>query len=224
MCLKTGMVVVSVDYGLAPENKFPSGPDDALAATLWVASNAAGIGGDPDRIALVGDSAGGTMAAVTALRLRDQNGPAIAAQLLIYPVTDHYSARHPSWTERGAGFGLSADGMRWFWDLYLDDPSQGDDPLASPARAEDVSGLPPTYVITAEYDLLRDEGEFFAGRLDAAGVPVTQVRYPDVNHGFMNWVGLMDRSDEALDAACDWLRTTIGGRLAPKQGFETSGA
>lgn len=222
MCLKTGMIVVSVDYALAPENKFPAGPDDALAATLWVAQNAGQFGGDPGRIALAGDSAGGTMAAVTAMRLRDLDGPRIAAQLLIYPVTDHYSAGHASWTERGAGFGLSADGMRWFWDLYLDDPAQGADPLASPARAGELSGLPPVHVVTAEYDLLRDEGEHFAKRLVQAGVPVSHVRYPDVNHGFMNWVGLMDRSDEALDTACNWLRATVGGEPATPRTFNTA--
>jgi acetyl esterase len=224
MCLKTGMVVVSVDYGLAPENRFPAGPDDALAATRWVAENAAGFGGDTARIALAGDSAGGTMAAVTALRLRDAGEPAIAAQLLIYPVTDHYSAEHPSWTSRGEGYGLTADGMRWFWDLYLEDPAQGAHPDASPARAADLSGLPPAHVITSEYDLLCDEGEFYASRLEEAGVPVSRVRYPDVNHGFMNWVGLMDRSDEALETACGWLRATVGGTPAAPQTFKTETA
>ena len=223
MCVRTGMVVVSVDYALAPENKFPAGPDDSLAATLWVARNAGGFGGDAARIALAGDSAGGTMAAVTALRLRDTGGPSVAAQLLIYPVTDHYSAGHASWSERGEGYGLTADGMRWFWDLYLTDPSQGADPHASPARAEDLAGLPPAHVVTGEYDLLRDEGERFAARLAQAGVAVEQVRYPDVNHGFMNWVGLMDRSDEAMEAACSWLRATVGGRpAAPRALSEAS--
>jgi acetyl esterase len=221
MCLKTGMIVVSVDYALAPENKFPAGPDDALAATLWVVKNAAQFGGDASRISLAGDSAGGTMATVTALRLCEQDGPPIAAQLLIYPVTDHYSAGHPSWTEQGMGFGLTADGMRWFWDLYLNDPEQGGHPYASPARAADLSGLPPAHVITAGYDLLCDEGEFLARRLVQAGVLVSQVRYRDLNHGFMNWVGLMDRSDEALDTACSWLRTTVGGTPATPQTFKT---
>jgi acetyl esterase len=223
MCLRAGMVVVSVDYALAPEHRFPAGPDDALAATLWVAARAAEFGGDPDRITLAGDSAGGTMAAVTALRLRDRDGPPIAAQLLIYPVTDHYSAGHPSWTERGTGFGLTADGMRWFWDLYLSDPAQADDPHASPARAADLSGLPPAHVVTAEYDLLRDEGEVFADRLSHAGVAVSRVRYPDVNHGFMNWVGLINRSDEALERASAWLRSTVGGAPAAPQTFNKVG-
>lgn len=209
ICLRTDAVVVSVDYALAPENKFPAAPDDCLAATRWVARQAAELGGDPDRIALAGDSAGGTLAAVTALRVRDEGGPSIKALLLLYPVTDYPEPGTPSYVERAEGYGLTSDTMRWFWANYLNDPSEGAHPHASPYRADNLAGLPATYVMTAEFDPLRDEGEMFAGRLRKAGVPVELRRYSDMNHGFISWVGLIDRSGEALDAACGWLRRQV---------------
>lgn len=209
LCLRARAVVVSVDYALAPENKFPAGIEDSIAATKWIAANAAGVGGDPARLVVAGDSAGGTMAIVTALRLRDEGGSPIAAQILIYPVTDYPDPAPPSYYERGEGCGLTANGMRWFWGHYLNDPSERSHPDASPLRADTLAGLPPAYVITAEYDLLRDEGEAFARRLEAAGVETRLVRYSDMNHGFMSLVGLVDRSDEALTAACDWLATKV---------------
>ena len=209
LCLRAHAVVVSVDYALAPENKFPAGIDDSIAATRWIAQNAASLGGDPARLVVAGDSAGGTMAIVTALRFRDEGGPAIAAQLLIYPVTDYPDSTPPSYAERGEGYGLTANGMRWFWDHYLNHPGERSHPDASPLRAESLARLPKAYVITAEYDLLRDEGEAFARRLEAAGVDTTLVRYADMNHGFMSLVGVVDRSDEALAAACDWLATSL---------------
>jgi acetyl esterase len=209
LCNRSGMIVVSVDYALAPEQKFPAAPDDCLAATQWVAANAPGFGGDPARLVLAGDSAGGNLAAVTALRLRDSGGPAVRAQLLMYPVTDHYSAGMESYTSRGTGYGLTAAAMEWFWNHYLNDPSEGASPDASPNRAADLSGLPAAYVITAEYDLLRDEGAVFARRLQAAGTPAVLVNYSDANHGFMSWVGVIDTADHALQAACDWLKATV---------------
>ena len=208
ICLGTGAVVVSVDYALAPEHKFPAAPDDCLAATLWVAQNAQTFGGDATRIALVGDSAGGALATVTARRLLEAGGPMIAAQALIYPVTDHPTARMPSYTERGAGFGLGTGEMLWFWDHYLVAQAEGLHPNASPNRAEDLAGLPPAYVVTAEYDPLRDEGKAYADRLLEAGVDVTHVRYGDMNHGFFLAAGL-DRSDEAIAALCTWLRARL---------------
>lgn len=205
---RAGSIVVSVDYRLAPENPFPAGPDDCWAATLWAAGAAAEWGGDAQRLAVCGDSAGGTMAAVVAQRARDAGGPAIVAQILLYPVTDHHSAGHASYTERGIGWGLTAEGMRRFWDLYL--PDAADVPAwAAPARHASLAGLPPAYVITAEYDVLRDEGEAYAARLAAAGVPTTLRRYGDMNHGFLNWVGLVDRAGEAMDALGAWMRANI---------------
>ena len=207
LCLRSNAVVVSVDYGLAPEAVFPAGPDDSLAATLWTAQNALSLGGDPQRLIVAGDSAGATMAIVTAMRLRDAGGPPLAAQFLIYPVTDYPDPAPPSYDERGQGCGLTADAMRWGWDLYLSNPADRSHPFASPLRAEDLGNLPPAYVITAEYDLLRDEGQAFASRLTEAGVETVLVHYDDMNHGFMGNVGLLDRADETLASACDWLKT-----------------
>lgn len=205
LCLQSGAVVVSVDYGLAPEAPFPAGPDDSFAATRWVAEHAASFGGDPARIIVAGDSAGATMAIVTALRARDAGGPAIAAQFLIYPVTDYPDALPASYVERGEDCGLTANAMRWGWDLYITNPADRAHPHASPLRAPDLAGLPPAYVITAEYDLLRDEGKAFAERLTAAGVDTTLVHYDDMNHGFMGMAGSLDRADEAMAEAGAWL-------------------
>lgn len=209
ICRRGGAVVVSVDYRLAPENKFPAAPDDCFAATKWAAEHAAEIGGDPVRLAVGGDSVGGAMAAVAAIRARDEGGPGISAQILLYPVTDHYSVQRPSYAERGSGCGLTRDAMIWAWDLYLQSPEQGAHPHASPIRAPSLAGLPKAYVITGEYDLLRDEGEAFAARLQQAGVAVDRRRYDDMNHGFLNWVGLVDRSTEAMDAIGAWMRQSL---------------
>lgn len=209
ICKRSGAVVVSVDYRLAPENKFPAAPDDCFAATQWAAAHAAEFGGDPARLAVCGDSAGGTMAAVTAQRARDEGGPPIAAQILLYPVTDHYSVQRPSYTERGTGYGLTREGMMAFWDYYLTRPEDGEHHHASPLRAKNLAGLPKTYLITGEYDLLRDEGEDYGAQLRRAGVAVDTVRYDDMNHGFLNWVGLVDRSTEAMDATCAWIRKSL---------------
>ncbi len=209
ICRRSQTIVVSVDYALAPENKFPAAPDDCFAATRWVAANAKSFGGDAARIALAGDSAGGTMAAVTALRARDEGGPALRAQLLLYPVTEHYAAQHPSYEERATGYGLTRDAMVWFWDHYLTDPGEGANPHASPMRAVSLHALPPAYVVTGGYDVLRDEGKAYAARLKQAGVPVESICYDDMNHGFLFWVGLIDVSTQAMDAACAWLKKTV---------------
>lgn len=209
ICRRSGCIVVSVDYRLAPENKFPAAPDDGYAATQWASRHAPEIGGDPARLAVCGDSVGGNLAAVVALRARDEGGPPIAAQILLYPVTDHYSVERPSWQQRGKGCGLTRDAMRWFWDLYLAHPDEGAHPHASPMRANSLARLPKAYVITGEYDLLRDEGEDYAQRLKQAGVAVDSVRYDDMNHGFLNWVGLVDRSTQAMDVICAWLKKSL---------------
>ncbi|MET0427968.1 MAG: alpha/beta hydrolase [Microvirga sp.] len=209
ICRRAGSVVVSVDYSLAPERPFPAGPEDCFAATLWAVHNAGRLGADPARLAVCGDSAGGNLAAGVALRARAEGGPAIKAQILIYPVTDHYSAGHRSYVERGSGCGLLQEDMRWFWDSYLPDPSLAQHPAVSPARAENLDGLPPAYIAVAEYDVLRDEGLTFARRLAEAGIPVELRHYPDMNHGFLNWVGIVDRAGEAMDDLTAWMRATL---------------
>ena len=130
---------------------------------------------------------------------------------LIYPVTDYHTPGTPSYEENAEGYGLTHDTMKWFWDHYLNDASEAAHPHASPLRAQNVSGLPPTLVITAEYDPLRDEGERYAKKLSAAGVPTTLTRYDGVNHGFMFWVGVVGKAGTAMDQACAWLRSAYAG-------------
>jgi acetyl esterase len=202
-------LVVSVDYRLAPEHSWPAASDDAVAAVRWAADAAASLGADPARIVVAGDSAGGNLAAVTALRLRDAAGPAIRGQLLIYPVTDHAEAGHPSYATYANGFGLTDADMRWFFEQYVPIESDRTHPLVSPLRAPDLSGLAPAHVMTAEYDVLRDEGEAYARRLAEAGVPVEAIRFDGLNHGCVNQVGAWPSVEPAHDAMVRWLRAVF---------------
>jgi acetyl esterase len=206
LCSGAGCIVVSVDYRLAPEHKYPAGLDDCVFATRWIAEHAAELEGDASRLVVGGDSAGGNLAAATALRLRAEYGPPLAGQLLIYPVTDYHSPGTPSYRENAEGYGLTRDTMIWFWDHYLADASQANDPYVSPLRAPDLSGLPPALVQTAEYDPLRDEGEAYAARLREAGTPATLSRWDGLNHGFLFWVGRVDKASAAMRECCAWLR------------------
>ena len=191
MCRDAGAVVVSVDYRLAPEAKYPAAADDCYAATVWCAAHAAELGADPARLAVAGDSAGGNLAAVTALRARDLRAPQIRHQVLIYPVTQS-ECDTPSYRENAQGYGLTVEAMRWFWAHYLESPAQGREPYASPAHAGNFAGLPPATVITAQYDPLRDEGEDYAAQLRAAGVPVLLKRYDGMIHGFVSMADMLD--------------------------------
>jgi acetyl esterase len=201
-----GCVVVSVDYRLAPEHKFPAGPDDCLTATRWAAAHAAELGADPARIMLAGDSAGGNMAAVTALRVRDEGGPALIGQMLLYPVTDYHTPGTPSYVENAEGYGLTRDTMEWFWAHYLNHAGEADHPHASPLRAPDLARLPAAFIVSAEYDPLRDEAERYGERLRQAGVPVEMTRRLGMNHGFLFWVGVVSGADSAMAEACAWGR------------------
>jgi acetyl esterase len=207
-----GCVVVSVDYRLAPEHKFPKGPDDCLAATRWAAANARDLGIDPARIMVAGDSAGANMAAVTALRVRDEGGPKLCGQMLLYPVTDYHTPGTPSYTENADGYGLTRDTMEWFWAHYLTSPAEAKNPHASPLRAKDLTRLPPAYVMSAEYDPLRDEAELYGDRLKAAGVATEITRRAGMNHGFLFWTGLVGGADSAMADACAWGRRTFRQR------------
>jgi acetyl esterase len=210
---ESGCIVVSVDYRLAPEHKFPAAAEDCYAATVWAAKHAAEFGGDASRLAVAGDSAGGNLAAVVALMARDRGGPRIAFQLLVYPVTD-YSFDRPSYSENAEGYLLSRDAMRWFWNHYLSDESEGLHPHASPLRAESLAGLPAALVLTAEFDPLRDEGEEYAALLRAAGVAAESVRYDGLIHGFFSFFQVIDRGGEAMRHAGGTLRSTLAGEAA----------
>ncbi|MCL6516465.1 alpha/beta hydrolase [Alicyclobacillus sp.] len=183
LCEACRRVVVSVDYRLAPEHRFPAAVDDALRAVRWVADHAEALGASPEGLVVAGDSAGGNLATVVALRARDEGGPAIAGQVLVYPITDH-NFDTPSYREHATGYSLTRAGMMWFFAQYLPRAEDADHPWVSPLRARDLSGLPPALVITAEHDPLRDEGERYAQRLEAAGVPVRLVRFDGMVHGF----------------------------------------
>jgi acetyl esterase len=211
LCAGAGCVVVSVDYRLAPEHRFPAAPDDCLAATRWAAEHAVELCADPSRVALAGDSSGGTLAAVTALRVRDEGGPRLVGQLLIYPSADLGLPATPSLAEYGEGYGLGKADLRWFWDKYL---ALGDErhPHASPMHASDLRGLPPVLVVTAECDPLRDDGERFAARLREAGVPTTVSRYEGMAHGFFTLAGLVSKADAAQAEACAWLSGILAER------------
>lgn len=190
-------IVVSVDYRLAPEHKFPAAVDDAYAAARWVADNAASFGGDPERLAVGGDSAGGNLAAVVSLMARDRGMFQPVLQVLIYPVTDH-NLHTPSYLENAEGYLLTREDMRWFWGHYLVHAEDGDHPYASPLRTSSLSGLPSALVITAEYDPLRDEGEAYAARLRSAGVPVTLSRYDGMIHAFIRRTERFDKARAAI--------------------------
>lgn len=195
----SGGIVVSVDYRLAPENPFPAAADDAYAALQWVSENAESLGGDPFRITVAGDSAGGNISAVVSLRARDRNGPGIQYQALIYPVTNISSMDTESYKDFAKGFFLTREGMEWFRSHYLPKTEDWADPYASPLLARDHSNLPPAIIITAHFDPLRDEGEAYAEKLRKAGVPVEVVRYDGMIHGFISFVGIVDQAEEALD-------------------------
>lgn len=206
LCAGAGCVVVSVDYRLSPEHKFPAPLDDCVCATHWAVQHADELSADGARVVLAGDSAGGNLAAATALRLRDEGGPVLQGQLLIYPVTDYHTPGTPSYRANAEGYGLTRDTMIWFWNHYLADPADAANPYASPLRAASVAGLPPALLVTAEFDPLCDEGEDYAARLRAAGVPVRLSRWAGMNHGFFFWVGIVDKADAAMAESCAWLR------------------
>ncbi|MFP6640545.1 MAG: alpha/beta hydrolase, partial [Myxococcota bacterium] len=202
-------LVVSVDYRLAPEHPFPAAPDDCYAATVWTAENATEMGGDPTRMAVGGDSAGGNLAAVTSLMAQQQGHPSLCHQLLIYPVTDH-GFDTPSYSENAEGYFLTRDFMKWFWDQYLPNAAAGQNPLASPLRATDLAGLPSATVMTAEFDPLRDEGESYAQRLQEAGVETQLIRYDGLFHGFFGMGMVIDQAGDAMQEAGQALRNSFG--------------
>lgn len=208
---RASAVVVSVDYRLAPEHKFPVPVMDCYAAAQWVSANAAEFDVDPQRVGIGGDSAGGNLAAAVSVMARDSGTPDLAFQILFYPVTNmDYETN--SYRENGAGYFLTTDMMRWFWGHYLESEDVGRDMRASPLLTQDASGLPPTFVATAEFDPLRDEGEAYAELLLEAGNDVTVKRYDGQIHGFVTRCGIMDRGKQAIEDAAAQMRQAFGAK------------
>ena len=199
------LLVVSVDYRLAPEHKFPAAVEDAITATKWIAEHAKQLGVDASRLMVGGDSAGGNLAAVVAISARDGNGPAIAGQVLIYPATD-FAMTHPSHSEPETSILLTHSVIKWFRDHYLNGAADAGDWRASPARAETLAGLPPAYVLTAGADPLRDEGDEYAMGLKEAGVAVTWRTFPGQFHGFFTMGKLLQQANVAANEIGAWLR------------------
>jgi acetyl esterase len=186
-----------VEYRLAPEHPFPAGLEDCYAALGWVAERAQELGGRVDRVAVGGDSAGGNLAAAVSLMARDRGGPELALQVLLYPMTARVfdgSSRHDPAVSPSA----PPEAIEWMWRRYLGEEDVTTDALFSPLDAETLTGLPPALVVTAEYDLLRDEGEAYAQRLEREGVPVELRRYDGMFHGFTDFSGVIDAADDCI--------------------------
>jgi acetyl esterase len=207
---RCGMTVLSVDYRLAPEHRYPAAIDDCYAVAEWVASGAGAPLVDGGPLVVAGDSAGGNLAAVLAIRARDRDGPLVAAQVLIYPITD-VTMNTVSYREFGEGFYLTAAEMSLFWRRYLG-PWQGEVRADfSPLHADELAGLAPAFVLTAEYDPLRDEGEAYARRLEQAGVPVRLLRSDGMIHGFLRFTAICDSAEAAFTAIGDYVKSTVAG-------------
>ena len=202
---RANCIIVSVDYRMGPEHKFPAAVVDAYDATAWVANHAGEIGGDPGRVAVCGDSAGGNLATVTALQARNRKGPNLKFQALIYPVTDATNSL-PSYEENGEGYLLTKDTMQWFIRHYIGEDQDKKHPYLSPLFEKDLSGLPPALVITAEFDPLRDDGVEYAKRLEEAGVPTKHTLYPGMLHGFFSLSSVFSDAAVALDEVAAGLR------------------
>lgn len=213
LCAQVEALVVSVDYRLAPEHKFPAAVEDCFAATQWVGQHGRELGGDPTRIAVVGDSAGGNLSAVTCLLARDAGGPAIAFQGLIYPTTDARGG-YPSIEENADSIFLSADSMRWFYEQYSRTDDDKFDWRTSPILATDLANLPPALIMTGQYDTLRDEGEAYAEALRAAGNDVTVRRYETMPHVFMQMWGILDIAKQATVELATAIRLAFGTAAA----------
>jgi acetyl esterase len=200
LAARSGSTVVAVDYRLAPEHPHPAALEDAWTATTWAVR-------EFDAVAVGGDSAGGHLAAVVALRGRDRRVP-LRLQVLVVPVTN-YAFDTSSYAENGTGFGLERATMEWFWGLYVPDQAEARDPEVSPLRAEDVSATAPAIVVTAEYDPLRDEGEAYAAKLRAAGVDVDHRRVAGMVHGFFRMPGVVERANETIDLVAARVREAL---------------
>jgi acetyl esterase len=204
-------LVVAVDYRLAPEHPFPAAVEDAYAATAWVAAQAAEVGGDPQRIAVAGDSAGGNLATVVCLKARDEDGPKLGLQVLVYPIVDVLTLDRDSYRRCGDRFILTRTGTDWFRSMYLRRDEDRRHPYVSPLMAPNLSGLPPALIVSAEHDVLTDEIREYATRLRDAGVAVTHSEYRGMIHGFFG-MAVLDRRSNGLEEAAAALRAAWAGR------------
>ncbi|MDY6780617.1 MAG: alpha/beta hydrolase, partial [Halobacteria archaeon] len=207
---RTGYTVFSVEYRLAPEHPFPAAVKDAYAATRWVSQNSGELGVDGSRVAVAGDSAGGNLSAVVSLMSRDRGLPDVAFQALLYPVTA-YMEPMDSRRENATGYFLESKDMLWFADKYLKDEIDARHPYAFPLQARDLSDLPPAFVLTCEFDPLRDEGIAYADRLRDAGVEVTHTNYDGMVHGFLNMEGVVDRAYDGVDEVAERITDGLEG-------------
>ncbi|MFC0446903.1 alpha/beta hydrolase [Rhodococcus jostii] len=200
-----GAIVVAATYRRAPEHRFPAAADDAAAALQWVADNVETYGGDPENVVVMGDSAGGNLAAVTALRARDAGGPRLRGQVLIYPVIDP-NAQFPSRREFAEGYVIGAGDLDWFWSNYLSSPEDAAHPYAVPSRAASLEGLPPALVLTTENEVARDEAEAYAESLRQAGVDTEAIRFDGLLHGAFWMSGAVPRSNEMRSAVVEFVK------------------
>lgn len=208
LALLSGCAVASVEYRLAPEAKFPAAVEDCFAAVRWVATNGASVGVDSSRLAVGGDSSGGNLAAAACLMARDQGGPRIKFQMLVYPVTDR-NFDTASYLQNANGYLLSRENMVANWELYLRTDADASNPYAAPLKAKDLQALPPVLVITAEYDPLRDEGEAYAARLRESGVATVCRRFDGMVHGFFGFAETVDAAKEALGLCAEEMRKAL---------------
>ncbi|HUA36610.1 MAG TPA: alpha/beta hydrolase [Candidatus Binataceae bacterium] len=216
---QSAAIVVAVDYALAPENRFPAAVDDAYAALLWAYDNGASVGGDPARLAVGGDSAGGNLAAVVAQLARDRNGPPLRFQLLIYPAVG-MKGESQSMEEFAQGYFFERAALDWFFDQYLVDRSQIGDPRVSPILSCDFSRLPPAFMVTAGFDILRDDGEAYIQLLRDAGVAAEHHRYETTIHGFISMAGAIDAGQTAIDECAEKLRTALEATAGTSKPYE----
>jgi acetyl esterase len=204
ICSRAECIVISVGYHLAPEHKFPGPLEDCFAATQWVFKHCSQFGGDPDKIMIGGDSAGGNLAAAVTLMMRASKGPQLYAQVLLYPVTN-YNFDTLSYHKFATGYLVHRETVKWFWQCYLRDETDGTNPYASPLQATNLSGLPPALFIQADYDPLRDDGDAYAEKLKASGIPV-EIRTYNSIHGFTLYTNIFDIARKALQDIADFLK------------------
>lgn len=209
LCNRTGCTVISVEYRLAPEYRFPEGVEDCYAATEWIWENSKDLRVIPSALAVCGDSAGGNLAAVVSYLARERGGPELRCQVLIYPVAS-FDETTDSMRAFADGPLLSRKELEWFRDYYLRSPDDGKDPLASPLMIDDLTRLPPALILTADLDPLRDGGRRYASRLREAGVAVTYTNYTGVFHGFLEHAGHLDQADNAMDEISAFVRGALG--------------